>query len=286
MKSDSSLRPTIIAVILLVSQFLLMTINAQARITKQSLPRTIILTATYPIQKGLAVVTTSVSHIWKGYISLWRAAEENQNLRQEVSQLKRERTGLQETIASHKRLQELLKLKESFQSPTIAANVIGRDGSPWYKQIIIDQGTLAGIQLNQVVITPDGVVGRIVSIGPSSAMVLLITHGDAGVGAMLAESRTNGELRGRNEAFCQLDSISGLIPVRVGEAVLTTGLDGFYPKGLLLGYVAQVQLGSGAGLHQIAVRPAAQLDRLEEVLVLLSRPSDIQMTESVKKEKN
>ncbi|MBI4746920.1 MAG: rod shape-determining protein MreC [Acidobacteria bacterium] len=285
MKSDSSLRPTIIAVILLVGQFLLMTINAQARITKQSLPRTLILTATYPIQKGLAVVTTSVGHVWKGYVSLWRAAEENQNLRRELSQLKRERTELQETIASHKRLQDLLKLKESFQSPTIAANVIGRDGSPWYKQVIIDQGTLAGVHLNHIVITPDGVVGRVVSVGPSSAMVLMITHGDAGVGAMLAESRTNGELRGRNELVCQLDSISGLTQVRVGEAVLTTGLDGFYPKGLLLGYVTQVQLGSGAGLHQISVRPAAQLDRLEEVLVLLSRASDVQMTESVKKEK-
>jgi rod shape-determining protein MreC len=164
----------------------------------------------------------------------------------------------------------------------VMARVLARGGSEFFNQIVIDQGTKAGLKLSQPVITPGGVVGRIVAISPVAAQVQLITDGYAGVGAQLSESRAYGEIKGVAKPLCEMRNVSGLETVKPGEAIITTGLDGIYPKGLLIGYVENVIEGSGAKNHQITVRPAAGLDRLEEVLVLQLTEQDLQMEETVK----
>lgn len=281
--TESQNRAPIVFIVLLVAQLLTMSLHARAQAQQQSLSRTALLAVLYPLQKGTAWVTSSIGGVWFGYLNLRGVRTENQRLQAEINRLQQERMVVQEEVAAARRYRELLKLKESVGVPSVAATVIGRDGNPWYQQIVIDQGLIAGVRLYQIVITPQGVVGRVVGVGPTCAVVQLITDGTSGVGAMLSDTRVNGELKGRNGPQCQLASITGLVNVRVGEAVLTSGLEGWYPKGMLLGYVSQVQLGSGAALHQITVQPAAQLDRLEEVLVLLAKPPDIQITETVKK---
>src|SRR5262249_18485083 len=151
---------------------------------------------------------------------------------------------------------------------SVIAHVIARDGSVWFNQVIVDRGKLAELKLNQPVITSGGVVGRIVGIGPLSSQVQLITDSFAGVGAQLTDSRPYGIVKGTGKGNCKMLYVSGLETVKEGEAVITSGFDGVYPKGLLIGYVERLVPGGGANNHQITIRPAAGMDRLENVLVL------------------
>jgi rod shape-determining protein MreC len=162
------------------------------------------------------------------------------------------------------------------------ARVIARSVSEFFNNCILDKGSQAGLKLSQPVITPGGVVGRIVGLGPFAARVQLITDRYAGVGAQLSDSRAYGEIKGTGQATCEMRNVSGLETVNLGEAIITTGLDGIYPKGLLVGYVEQVAAGSGAKNHEITVRPAAGLDRLEEVLVLELTTQDLEIDETIK----
>jgi rod shape-determining protein MreC len=271
-KFDPARRAGAACLLALLAQFVLMSLHARSRASGQSLPRTAVMTALYPFQKIIAFAFSSVSGTWSGYFDLRRAHEESLRLKRENAELQAQLLARDEEIRESRRLQALLDMKRTLPSAAVAARVIAGDGTPWFRYVTIDKGALSGVAPNSPVVTPEGVVGRVVEVGPASALVQVITDGSAGLGVMLEGSRANGEVRGgRQEGLCQLDSISGLNAVNEGEAVLTSGLDGVYPKGLLVGRVAQVQLGSGAALHQILVRPAAPIDRLEEVLVIPPR---------------
>jgi rod shape-determining protein MreC len=282
-KIEPGRRAAILFVALLVGQFLLMSVHARSRALNQSIPRTALITVLYPFQKASAFIFGGIGGLWNGYFNLVGARRENEFLKDENARLKIELLKKDEEAVDGRRLREILNLKTSLPSATVAANVIGGEGTPWFRQVTIDKGSMDGVSLNSPVITPQGVVGRVISLGPTAAIVQVITDGNAGLGAMLANSRANGEIRGQNGEFCRLDSISGLNEVKVGEQVLTSGLDGIYPKGVLIGTVSQVLIGSGATLHQISVKPSAPIDRLEEVLVL-PPPVRVKVEENVKPE--
>jgi rod shape-determining protein MreC len=127
------------------------------------------------------------------------------------------------------------------------------------------------------VATAGGIVGRVISVGPNFAMVQVITDKHAGVGAMLQSSRAMGEIRGLDNDRCELKNISTSEKVEVGESVVTTGLDRIYPKGLLVGTVESIEADPNAPWHKIVVKPAAPVDRIEHVLVLLVEPKDLKI---------
>jgi rod shape-determining protein MreC len=282
-KIEPGRRAAIFVVILLVAQFILMSLHARSRALNQSMPRTAVITVLHPLQKASVFVFGGIGNLWSGYFNLVGAKRENQQLREENDRLKTELLKRDGEVGDGRRLREVLNLKTTLPAATVAANVIGGEGTPWFRQVTLDKGSLDGVSLNSPVITPQGVVGRVIAVGPTAAIVQVITDGNAGLGAMLANSRANGEIRGQNGEFCRLDSISGLNEVKEGEQVLTSGLDGLYPKGILVGTVSQVLVGSGATLHQISVRPSAPIDRLEEVLVL-PPPIRVKVEENLKPE--
>ncbi|MGH8598265.1 MAG: rod shape-determining protein MreC, partial [Gammaproteobacteria bacterium] len=161
----------------------------------------------------------------------------------------------------------------------LAANVISRDASLWFRRLTIDRGTLYGVKRDMPVVTAGGVVGRVISVGPNFAMVQVITDRQAGVGAMLQTSRAMGEIRGLDNDRSELKNISTSEKVEVGETVVTTGLDRIYPKGLLVGTVESIEADPNAPWHKIVVKPAAPVDRVEHVLVLLVEPKDLKIDE-------
>lgn len=276
-KLDPARRVALLVAGLLLAQFFLMSLHARARALGQSLPRVALLTVLQPFQKVSDAVVTTLVSTWNGYVDLRGVYATNQRLQAENDRLRlllveREREALE-----GQRLRELLALKQSAPAPTVVANVIGGDGSPWFRQILLDKGALDGVCINAPVVTPQGLVGRVVAVGPKVAVVQTIVDGQAGLGATLAVSRVNGELRGQNQPLCRLDNVAGLTEVSEGEMVLTSGLDGVYPKGLIIGTVETIERGSGAGLHRIQVRPAAPLERLEEVAIF---PPTIRVTVS------
>jgi rod shape-determining protein MreC len=221
-----------------------------------------------PFEKAIVWVENSTRNLWQGYFYLRGVRQENRSLKQEIEQLKIERASLSEDAQQAHRLQALLSFKEQYIAKTLAAQVIGSSGSERSRSIYIDKGSRDGVRPDQAVITADGVVGKVLrGVQDHVAGVLLINDQTSGVGALLAKSRLQGVLRGTAPGEVVLEKVMTDETVEPGEKVLTSGGDRIFPKGLTLGTVTRVFPGPELFLN-IRVRPAADLNRLEEVLVI------------------
>jgi rod shape-determining protein MreC len=270
--------PWILAALLL-SQVVLMSTNARQPDSEQSILRTWLVTAFAPIVSAADNLLSSVKGAAASYVDVRHAREENLELRERVDQLTADRNKALERAAELDLLRTQLALPSRPQYRALAANVISRDTSLWFRRLTIDLGTLEGIKRDMPVTTAGGIVGRIISVGPNFAMVQVITDKHAGLGAMLQTSRAMGEVRGLDNDRCELKNISTNENVEVGESVVTTGLDRIYPKGLLVGTVERTEPDPNAPWHRIIIKPAAPVDRVEHVLVLLVEPRDLKLDE-------
>ena len=222
-----------------------------------------------PVQRGIRAVTDTFRRVVDGYLDLRAAHRQNQDLSREVDQLRIEAQLLRHEANQVKQLQALLDFRQKFPLRTIAAQVIGSDGSGISQAVILDKGSEAGLRPGLPVIVPDGVVGKVLRVFADSSQVILITDAESGVASLLEGSRIHGVLRGTNRSLGQLRYVVNGQPVSVGEFVVTSGEDLIYPKGLPLGVVASAR--PGREFLEIEVQPLAQLNRLEEVLVVLER---------------
>jgi len=270
--------PWILAALLL-SQVVLMSTYARRPDSEQSVLRTWMVTAFAPVVRVADSVLSSVKGAGASYVDVRHAREENLELREKVDQLTAERNTALERAADLDLLRRQLALPVSPRYSELAANVISRDASLWFRRLTIDRGTLDGVKRDMPVATAVGIVGRVISVGPNFAMVQVITDKHAGVGAMLQTSRAMGEVRGLDTDRSELKNISTSEKVEVGESIVTTGLDRIYPKGLLVGVVESIEADPNAPWHKIVVKPAAPVDRVEHVLVLLVEPKDLKIEE-------
>jgi rod shape-determining protein MreC len=268
--------PWILAALLL-SQVVLMSTYARHPDSEQSVLRIWLVTGFAPVVRVADAVLSSVKGTGASYVDVRHAREENLELREKVDQLTAERNNALERAAELDRLRTQLALPPRPQYRELAANVISRNASLWFRRLTIDRGTLDGVKRDMPVATAGGIVGRVISVGPNFAMVQVITDKHAGVGAMLQASRAMGEIRGLDNDRCELKNISTSEKVEVGESVVTTGLDRIYPKGLLVGAVESIEADPNAPWHKIVVKPAAPVDRIEHVLVLLVEPKDLKI---------
>jgi len=223
--------------------------------------------AVTPLEKVLVWAQTSTSNVWHSYFYLRGVRAENRNLKQQIERMNLEQVRMSQDADQARRLQALLAFKEQFISQTMAAQVIGSSGSEQSRSVYIDKGENDGIRPDMAVITADGIVGKVLHAYPSTSQVLLINDQSSGVGAILEKSRLQGILKGTSAGEVALEKVMSDESVPVGEMVLTSGGDGIFPKGLLVGRVTKAGAGSDLFLN-IRVRPAADLGRLEEVLVV------------------
>jgi rod shape-determining protein MreC len=193
--------------------------------------------------------------------------------------LKLQISQLQGKAAEADRLAALLNFRQSHaEVPMIAARVIGVSAGTASRTIQLDRGERDGIRKNMGVITPDGVVGKVVETYPNAALVLLLTDKESGVGAMLADSRIQSPVGGQGEPLLIMKYVPNDDTVNFGERVITSGMDRIFPRDLPVGTVAEIKAGNP--FKQIRIKPAANLERLEEVLVLLSlRPLEMKSEE-------
>jgi rod shape-determining protein MreC len=208
---------------------------------------------------------------WKSYRELWQAQQQNQELQIQLVAARARIQQLSEEAAEGRRLRELLDFRNRLPFQTVAAEVIATSPGEASRAVFIDKGTDAGLTPDLAVITPAGVVGKIVAAFPHTAQVLLITDSSSGVACALERSRVQGILKGGKLNRCQVHYVMNEEPVAIGELVLTSGLDQIYPKGLPIGTVTQTT--DGNIYKDITVKPSAALDRLEGVLVVLKPPS-------------
>ncbi len=223
--------------------------------------------AVTPFEKAVVHTQKWARDKWNGYIYLRHVDEENQQLRAEIERMTLDQARLNEDATMARRIQTLLAFKEQYVENTVAAQVIGTSGSEQSRVLYIDKGSNDGIKADMAVITPTGVVGKIVQVFPGSAQVLPINDQLSGVGAALKALRLQGILKGAPNGTTTLQYIMSDEPVKPGEEVITSGGDRIFPKGLPIGKVASVEPGKDLFLN-IRVIPSARLDRLEEVLVV------------------
>jgi len=224
-----------------------------------------------PLERSLVWGQTYSGNLWHNYFYLRGARAENRQLKEQIDQLRLEQVRLNQDAEQAHRLQALLSFKERYISKTVAAQVIGSSGSDQSRSVYIDKGVSDGMEPDMAVITTDGVVGKVLSVFPSTSLVLLINDQSSGVGAILEKSRLQGVLRGTPNGEVMLERVMSDEQVAPGETLLTSGGDQIFPKGLPLGRVAKVA-GTDSGLFlNIKVKPAANLGRLEEVLVVLAK---------------
>jgi len=261
---------------LLVLNFGLMTYDARDAETKQRKIRSLAQTIMYPLQQGTSSTSSWIGGFFGRITELRHASTENEQLRKRVTDMEAELRDTRERAAEATRLEALLKLSAGTQYQSIAAHVIARDPSMWFGGLTIDKGRWAGIEVNMPVVSPGGIVGRVVSTSPLSSQVMLVTDERSGGGAVVGElnqSTAMGSIKGMGESgLLDLRYVSGLEKVQAGDMVKTTGQDGIYPAGYNVGEVIEVRPGSATQPLLIHVRPSAGLERLKEVAVLTYRP--------------
>jgi rod shape-determining protein MreC len=223
-------------------------------------------------QRGLGTVVQGISHGWSHYIALGHMYEENQRMETEIEQLKIDNTQLQEMAIANDRLTELLGFKQKSPFRMTAAEVIGRDLSNWYRTVMINKGEKDGVSRDMGVVTPAGVVGRIVKTSASYSHVLLLVDPNSAVAALVQRSREEGIVAGTEKGLTQMKYLSTMADVKVGDVVMTSGLAGSFPKGLPIGKVSRVENKQTDLTQQVEVIPAVDFSRLEEVLVITSIP--------------
>ena len=210
---------------------------------------------------------SAVRGVWTNYIDLRHVRRENQRLEEETGRMRLERAREQEEIRQAHRIQALLEFKQQWIDTTVAAQVIGTSGMETSRLLYLDKGTKHGIRPDMPVITPDGVVGKVLAVSGDTAQVLMINDPSSGVGAVLVNSRLQGVVKGTPTGGIMLDHIMLDQSVQPGEALVTSGGDRVFPKGVPVGTVIRSSAGHNLMLD-IALKPAANLNRLEEVLVI------------------
>jgi rod shape-determining protein MreC len=261
---------------LLALNFALMTYDARDNSTRQRKIRTVAQSIAYPIQRGASSVGNWIGGFFSGFGEWRRASRENQQLRGQVEQMQAELRDTRQKAAEAERLEKLLQLTSQTQYKSITAQVIARDPSMWFDSVSINKGRWAGVEINMPVVTSDGIVGRVVSTGPLSAQIMLITDEKSGMGAVvgqLGQSNAVGSIKGMGEnGLLDMRYVSGLERVELGDMVYTTGQDSIYPAGFTVGQIVDLRPGSATQPQMIHIRPSAGLDRLKEVVVLQYRP--------------
>jgi rod shape-determining protein MreC len=240
-----------------------------------------------PVQRVVAAVAHGVGQAWSSYLDLRGVREDNRRLAERVAGLEGQVQYEQQRVLEAERLRELLELRQVLPIATIAAEVVGRDGLPWFRTLTLDKGREDGIALDAAVLSATGIVGRVVAVGPRAARVQLLLDRDSGVAAILERNRVAGVVCGQvgyadqGKPDLVMKYVSSLADVAVGDRVLSSGLDRIYPKGLVIGRVRSV--GAGAGLfREVLVTPSAGFDRLEEVLVVRDPPEQPVLTETIR----
>lgn len=267
--SISRHRPLVLLAGLILAQVLLLAFQIK-RDHDVRLIRYWTVEALMPFERGGTWSFSRVGDIWDGYIALRGTRAENTRLHARVDQLEILNRQLEGEAAEAQRLSALLGFREAHtEAPMLAAEVIGASADSSSNTLFVNRGQHDRVRPNMPVITPEGIVGKVVEVFPATAQVLLITDRDSGVGALLEDTRTHGVLKGSGDPDPHLDYVVNDEKVHSGEVLLTSGEDRIFPKGLLIGTVSSANPGNP--FQVIRVRTAARLDRLEEVLILLSQ---------------
>jgi len=221
-----------------------------------------------PFQLMSQTATGWIKDIQESHLTLRAYKVENERLRQEILELERERNRLLEAEATNRRLQQLLEFRSQVAVGGITASIIAASASAWFKSCLLDKGSADGVRKGMAVVTPLGALGRVIEVAPRSAKVLLITDPNSGLDVIVQRTRARGIVSGSLEDGPIMKYVRHSEDVQVGDRLVTSGLDGVFPKGMMVAMVTSVRKQTVGLFQQISVVPVVTLDRTEQVLVV------------------
>ncbi len=228
------------------------------------------------VQRGAAGFTGGIHNAWESYINLRGVRAENERLKEELGKLQVQFQQERARAERARQLERLLGFQQELNVETVPAVVIGAGATTDFRVITIDRGSSNGVSTNMAVIAPTGVVGRVVTPTAHASKVQLLIDRNAAAGALVERSRAQGIVVGGENV--RMDFVAATADVKVGDTIVTSGIDGIYPKGFVIGYVDTVDGGNGI-YKAIRVRPSVDFNKLEEVLVVKTPPASPPMGE-------
>jgi rod shape-determining protein MreC len=288
-KDKAKKNPRLLLVVLVIVHLILISLNrVPGQPDLRYLHVVMTMTAT-PLQWVVSQGASAVRLVWYGYIALRGAKQENDWLKTRNAEFEKQVIEFREKGKLFDQINALNQSALVSAYPHVNARVIGRDADQWFNTVVIDRGSLSGVVKDQPVMAAEGLVGRVIVVSPISSRVLLITderHGAGAVIAQTAENRLLGVLKGKNQSLCEIRFLAAPGKLENGEQVITSGQDQLYPKGLLIGRVRNLN-NSGVIPQAVEVEPAASLEKLETVAVLMVAPEEIrrQYDELIREEK-
>ena len=225
-----------------------------------------------PLERAGTFASRTVADAWERASGLLRARDEAEALRARVRQLEQDTARLAEIEAENARLRTLLDFRRTLGGTLLTTRVIGHDAAGLSRTLVVDQGSAAGIAKGAAVLAPEGIVGQVFQVSPHAARVLLVSDHNSGVDAVVQRTRGRGIVEGTADGRCGLKFVKRTEDLQVGDLVVSSGLDGIFPRGLPIGHIQAVDK-QGQGLFQYAqIDPAVDVERLEEVLVMVGAP--------------
>ncbi len=257
----------IIAVALIAASLVILS-QSLRRPGRPGFVKKLVFEATAPVESAINTAVGSVSGAWNRYLFLVGLEEENRELKKKIAALQGDVAHYREMSLEGNRLKRVLSLEDSTIFPTVAARVIGNEGSSPFRTIMVNKGTSDGIRDGQPAIAPDGVVGRVIECSWNYSKILLVTDYNSNIDALVQGSRAQGILQGGGHRLSRLKYVQRTEEVKAGEAVVTSGLGGIFPKGLMLGTVVRADKKDPGLFQTIEVVPSVDFSKIEEVLVL------------------
>ncbi len=229
----------------------------------------IAISAIAPFQELATRSLRFTRDIWRDYFYLVTVARENHILTQQLSQAAENKNKWYETELANTRLRDLINFQRNISERVVAAEVIGKDPSAWFKTVIIDKGEADGLTRGLPVVIPEGIAGQVIEVSNHYSKVMLVVDSNSAVDALVQRTRARGIIKGESTNQCRLDYVLRKNDVGIGDTIVSSGLDGVYPKGLRIGRVSKVIDHAADIFHEVIVTPFVDFEKLEEVLVIL-----------------
>jgi rod shape-determining protein MreC len=256
----------------LLLSFYILTVSARGQLRYEPVGA-VLMWVLRPLQMAAQGTANWVVGIQDNYLTMSGFKAENERLRRRIQELEVERQRLLEADAVNRKLQQLLEFRSQLPSKAVTASIIANSASSWFQGCILDKGSADGVQKDMAVVTPLGVVGKVVSVTKRSAKVILLTDANSGIDVLVQRTRSRGIVSGSLDNGTVLKYMKRSEDVQVGDRLITSGVDGVFPKGLLVGTVIKVNKQHLGLFQSVEVLPAVQSSRVEEVLVVGSPES-------------
>lgn len=264
--SGRSLKIVLLSGVLLplVLIFLVSTLGSQKFGTMHRL----VAEAAGPVQLVVGRVVGYFNTFRKDYLDMFSAQNENKRLWKELQECREAANRNREALATNTRLRKLLEFKEAMTQPTVAARIVGKDPSLWFRSVVIDRGSSDGVAKGMPVVSGDGVVGQVFTVSPNFSKVLLAISPSSAIDVLLQKSRVRGILKGAGSVTCSLEYVLKTVAVQEGDQVVTAGYGGLFPPGVPVGVVSKVVKQRRGMFLEIEVTPSVDFLTLEDLLVI------------------